>query len=62
MSKFAGLEIKAQQLQMQHCPAAEFQRLMALLAQRKIAFTRVKYGYGNLEELFLHLTKRQLRD
>lgn len=62
LAKFAGLEIKDQQLEMQHCPPAEFQRLMALLAQRKIAFTRVKYGYGNLEELFLHLTRRQLRD
>ncbi len=62
LSKFAGLEVNGQRLQMQHCPPAEFQRLMALLAQRKIAFTRVKYGYGNLEELFLHLTKRQLRD
>ncbi len=62
LSKFSGLEVKAQQLQMQHCSPEQFQRLMALLAQRKLAFTRVKYGYGNLEELFLHLTKRQLRD
>jgi hypothetical protein len=33
-----------------------------LLGAQGLSVSRVKYGYGNLEELFLHLTGRQLRD
>ncbi len=62
LSRFAGLEIDAQRLQMRQCPLQDFQRLMAFLSEHSIAFTRVKYGHGNLEDLFLHLTHRQLRD
>ena len=32
------------------------------LAAAGLGVSRVKYGYGNLEELFMHLTGRQLRD
>jgi hypothetical protein len=36
--------------------------MMALLDAQKLGISRIKYGYGDLEELFLHLTGRQLRD
>ncbi|HEX5340767.1 MAG TPA: ABC transporter ATP-binding protein [Gammaproteobacteria bacterium] len=56
------LEIENNLLRLAYCPETELQRLMALLAAEGISISRVKYGYGNLEELFLHLTGRQLRD
>lgn len=58
----SGLEIEDTELHLPRCAGDELQRLMALLARENLPVSRVKYGYGNLEELFLHLTGRQLRD
>ncbi len=44
------------------CDVAGVQRVMGLLASLDLGVSRVKYGHGNLEDLFLHLTGRQLRD
>ncbi|HUR28537.1 MAG TPA: ABC transporter ATP-binding protein [Planctomycetota bacterium] len=62
LSRFAGLRTNGMQLEAEHCAQEEFQRLLALLATNGMAVSRVKYGHGNLEELFLHLTRKQLRD
>lgn len=59
---FPELEITGNQLRLAYCPTEQLQRLMVLLAAEGMVISRVKYGYGNLEELFLHLTGRQLRD
>ncbi len=58
----SGLEIAGSELRVPSCSAAGFHRLMALLANHGIEPSRVKYGYGNLEQLFLHLTGHRLRD
>jgi ABC-2 type transport system ATP-binding protein len=57
-----GLEIAGNELRMEDCDAEGVKRVMALLDAQKLGISRVKYGYGDLEELFLHLTGRQLRD
>lgn len=57
-----GLEVAGAELRVAHCSAADFQHLMALLATHGLKPSRVKYGYGNLEQLFLHLTGHRLRD
>ncbi len=62
LSKFSGLRIHEAQLELERCSQSDFLRLMALLATQSVQLGRVKYGHGNLEELFLHLTRKQLRD
>jgi ABC-2 type transport system ATP-binding protein len=57
-----GLAIAGNELRMEDCDAEGVKRVMALLDAQKLGISRVKYGYGDLEELFLHLTGRQLRD
>lgn len=58
----AGLEVAGVELSMADCATEDFERVLALLAKEGLRAKRVKYGYGNLEEVFLHLTGRQLRD
>ena len=58
----AGLEVAGVELRMADCSDADFERVLALLSREGLRVKRVKYGYGNLEEVFLHLTGRQLRD
>ena len=62
MVNFPTLRVTGTQLEMEHCSQSDFQRLLALLAAQSVTYSRVKYGHGNLEELFLHLTRKQLRD
>ncbi len=62
LSGFAGLRIDGAQLEVESCSQDDFRRLMKLLAAQSVELSRVKYGHGNLEELFLHLTRKQLRD
>ncbi|MGH8283066.1 MAG: ABC transporter ATP-binding protein [Gammaproteobacteria bacterium] len=57
-----GLEIRNRELRLANCAETDFKRLLALLAAEGVDIGRMKYGYGNLEDLFLHLTGRQLRD
>lgn len=57
-----ALEIADRELHLPNCNAAVLQHLLALLAANGLHASRINYGYGNLEELFLHLTGRQLRD
>ena len=55
-------ELGGSELGFAACSSADFQRVLEVLRGQGLSVTRVKYGYGNLEELFLHLTGRQLRD
>lgn len=57
-----GLELTGSELRLPHCSAIDFQTLMALLSTQGLAPSRVRYGHTNLEQLFLQLTGRQLRD
>jgi ABC-2 type transport system ATP-binding protein len=55
-------EIAGSELSVADCAEGDFKRVMELVATAGLGVSRVKYGYGNLEELFMHLTGRQLRD
>lgn len=57
-----GLKLQGARLSMARCDDAELKRLMKTLTAQRLAVSRIKHGYGNLEEVFLHLTGRQLRD
>jgi ABC-2 type transport system ATP-binding protein len=62
LARIPGLRAEAMRFEIDHCAPEDFQRLMSLLTANAMTTTRVKYGHGNLEELFLHLTRKQLRD
>jgi ABC-2 type transport system ATP-binding protein len=62
LERVPGLHLAGTRLELERSTEADFERLVALLAKLSLGFSRVKYGHGNLEELFLHLTKKQLRD
>lgn len=62
LSSMPALEIADRELRLPNCNAATLQHLLAWLAANGLRVNRINYGYGNLEELFLHLTGRQLRD
>lgn len=59
---FPTLVIDGDELRLPDCQEDDLKRLLALLATQELRIGRMQYGYGNLEELFLHLTGRQLRD
>lgn len=62
LSAIPGLEIDGNELRLKNCRASELGKLMILLDAEGLGIGRMQYGFGNLEELFLHLTGRQLRD
>lgn len=62
LSVIPGLEIANNELRLAQCAESTFKRLIGLLANQALEINRVQYGCGNLEELFLQLTGRQLRD
>lgn len=55
-------ELAGSELKFAQCSPADLRRVLEMLHTQGLEVTRVKYGYGNLEELFLHLTGRKLRD
>lgn len=57
-----GLESRTRELRLAECTPDRLQQLMSLLAAEGMRVARMRYGFGNLEELFLQLTGRQLRD
>ncbi|MGA9852080.1 MAG: ABC transporter ATP-binding protein [Gammaproteobacteria bacterium] len=57
-----NLEVGHHELHLAQCTESDFKHLLALVATEGVNISRVRYGYGNLEELFLQLTGRQLRD
>jgi len=57
-----GHAVAGSELTVEDCGERELQRVIDLLASQGLGVSRVRYGHGNLEELFLHLTGRQLRD
>ncbi len=58
----AGLDFHDKELRLKNCSESDLNRLMGSFADQRMGIARMQYGYGNLEELFLHLTGRQLRD
>ena len=62
MNGIHGLKITANELQLAACSQEHLQQLLSLLTAHRMRVARMRYGYGNLEELFLQLTGRQLRD
>ena len=62
LAALRGVVLKADRLHMERCSAADLKRVLAKLSAQKLGIGRMQYGYGNLEEVFLHLTGRQLRD
>lgn len=57
-----GVRIDGSTLRRDRCDPDQVAELLGTLTQQGLAVSRMQYGYGNLEELFLHLTGRQLRD
>lgn len=49
-------------LSLAECPPSAVPAILAELKSRHIEFTRIRYARRNLEDLFLDLTGRQLRD
>jgi ABC-2 type transport system ATP-binding protein len=58
----AGLDFHERGLCLKNCSENDLNNLMRLFADQRLGIARMQYGYGDLEELFLHLTGRQLRD
>ncbi len=55
-------EITGTEFSIENCSESDLRRVLDILAAAGLDVSRFKYGYGNLEELFMHLTGRQLRD
>lgn len=62
LANVPGLTAGPMSLAIDDCDAAECYRVIALLRTEGVVVARMQYGHGNLEELFLTLTKRHLRD
>jgi ABC-2 type transport system ATP-binding protein len=56
------VELDRRGLRLEACTPERFRRFSSVCEAQSIELGRVQYGWGNLEELFLHLTRRQLRD
>jgi len=62
LSVIADRDFQDDELSLSHCSESDLKRIVAILTVEGLGIGRMQYGYGNLEELFLHLTGRQLRD
>lgn len=62
LARLPGLRQTGQRLELDSAREADFERLLASITALSLPVARAKFGHGNLEELFLHLTKKQLRD
>lgn len=62
LDRIGNLEIGGREVRVAPCDSDRFKTLVARLGDSGVDINRVKYGHGNLEELFLHLTGRGLRD
>lgn len=58
----AGIVIADRQLRLAQCTEPDLKRILGLLESQRLGVQRIKYGDNNLEEVFLRLTGRQLRD
>ncbi|HET6724401.1 MAG TPA: ABC transporter ATP-binding protein [Gammaproteobacteria bacterium] len=54
--------ISDSEISLPKCPQAQLYALLDRLAQADIGITRIRYGYSDLEDLFLRMTGHQLRD
>lgn len=62
LDAFPGLQLRGAELRLDHCAAPQLRRLLACLEREGLRVIRIRYGHADLEDLFLHLTGRQLRD
>ena len=62
LTDIPDLKITGTELRVAHSSTLQLQQLLSQLSACGLSVTRVRYGHGNLEDLFLHLTGRQLRD
>jgi ABC-2 type transport system ATP-binding protein len=62
LTAIPDLKITGAELRVANSSTLQLQQLLSQLSACGLGATRVRYGYGNLEDLFLHLTGRQLRD
>lgn len=62
LESFPGHTLIGNELVLEQCDEAGMRRTVELLASQGLSVSRLRYGHGNLEDLFLHLTGRQLRD
>ena len=62
LAAIPGHVLSGSELTVESCGEAEVKHIVDMLAGQGPGVSRIKYGYGNLEELFLRLTGRQLRD
>lgn len=59
---FPDLQMDGSVLRLPNCCNEQLRSLLGLLAEYGAQVGRVRYGYADLEDLFLQLTGRQLRD
>ena len=62
VSSVAGLVAGPRALTIADCSVIDVYRVMAILDAQGVGIARLHYGHGNLEERFLMLTNRALRD
>lgn len=62
LNQFPGLKIDGTAIRVSECRDEELKALLNCVTAAGVGIARMRYGQGNLETLFLHLTGRQLRD
>ena len=62
LNAIAGIDYQDNEIRLDKCSENDLKRIIAILTIEGLGIDRMQYGYGNLEELFLHLTGRQLKD
>ena len=62
LNAIAGIDYQDNEIRLDKCSENDLKRIIAILTVEGLGIDRMQYGYGNLEELFLHLTGRQLKD
>ena len=62
LARFPGLALAGTRLELASATQSDFERLLGQLSRLSLPVARAKFGHGNLEELFLHLTNKALRD
>ncbi len=62
LAEFTGLRIGESWLELDDCPRDGLERMLQLLRANGAQVAAARYGENDLEELFLSLTRHQLRD
>lgn len=62
LATFEAARLRTDSLMIDSCDDELMHRVLEVCRAGGVGLGRVKYGHGNLEELFLHMTRRSLRD